>query len=112
MHPLITLPIVLGVIVFGFLFLTPANENWYITAMDIMLIFSSLSAVVAALMGLFSGKVPTRALAWHKWMGVVALFLFAVAAFGTMYKVTLSDTFVRPRALLLCWCTFGGDVSP
>ncbi|MGC4037490.1 MAG: FN3 associated domain-containing protein [Chitinophagaceae bacterium] len=96
MHPLIVhFPIVLVLLYFGFLFLTPAaqrKENWYITAMDIMLIFSSLSAVVAALMGLFLSReagYDQDALAWHKWMGVITSFvLFLLYAFrNQLYKV-------------------------
>jgi len=60
MHPLIVhFPIVLVLGYFAFLFFIPAavrKEKWYTSMMDVLLIVSAFSAVVAALMGLFYPK--------------------------------------------------------
>src|SRR4030095_13106868 len=60
MHPLIVhFPIVLVLVYFAFLFFIPGNlrnEKWYTSMMEVLLIFSALSAVFSALMGLFLSK--------------------------------------------------------
>jgi uncharacterized membrane protein len=89
MHPLVVhFPIVLVLVYFAFLFFIPGNlrnEKWYMGMMDVLLIFSAISAVFSALMGLFLSKeagYDPDSLALHKWTGVVTSFgLFFLAAF-------------------------------
>src|ERR1700754_1072391 len=60
MHPLLVhFPIVVILIYFCCVFLIPRKfqgEKWYGNMMDIILLLSSLTAVLAALMGLFLSK--------------------------------------------------------
>jgi uncharacterized membrane protein len=81
MHPLIIhFPIVLILAYFVLLLFVPRNvkkESWYTTLLDVLLIVSALTAVLAALMGLFLSKEPgydPDSLALHKWMGVTTSF--------------------------------------
>lgn len=99
MHPLVVhFPIVLVLVYLAFLFFIPTGlrkENWYTLLMEILLIFSAISAVLSALMGLFLSKeagYDPDALARHKWMGVATSFgLFLLYSFRNQsYKIPVA----------------------
>ncbi|MBL7761886.1 MAG: chitobiase/beta-hexosaminidase C-terminal domain-containing protein [Chitinophagaceae bacterium] len=89
MHPLLVhFPIVIILVYFGCVFLITKKfqqEKWYGNMMDIILLLSSVTAVLSALMGLFLSKeagYDLDALAIHKWTGAFTSFgLFLIYAF-------------------------------
>jgi len=122
MHPLIVhFPIVLVLVYFAFHFFIPGslrNEKWYTSMMDVLLILSAVSAVFAALMGLFLSKeagYDPDALALHKWTGVItSLGLFLLFALkGRLSKIPVANyifVFGVSIAVVLAG-HFGGNIT-
>jgi uncharacterized membrane protein/mono/diheme cytochrome c family protein len=122
MHPLVVhFPIVLVLVYFAFLFFIPGtvrNEKWYVSMMDVLLVFSAVSAVFSALMGLFLSReagYDPDSLALHKWTGVVTSFgLFFLFAFkNRLNKIPVANyilAFVISTIVVLAG-HFGGNIT-
>jgi len=89
MHPMMLhFPIVLLILTAVIVVVAPASllkQGQFTEILDYLLLFTSLTAVITALMGVFlsaGGDYPSEIISWHKWTGIaITIILFFICIF-------------------------------
>ncbi len=122
MHPvMLHFPIVLLILVAGLLVFIPKakwNQDLFSGALDYLILFAALTAVITALMGILlsiGGDYQSGLINWHKWTGIAVPFiLFLICMFrAELYKhlVVFKTIAATSCALIMIAGHFGGELT-